>query len=208
VRKPHWVSNYDAIRSAQHKPLQLAVARRHGLKTPATLITNSPVEARQFAERQPTVYKPLASYSLEYEAAYTTVFTTLLRPNDIDQLDLVRRQVSMFQQLVVKSFEVRATVVGREVFAAKLMCSGYADIIDWRVPESNEKITYAPAELPAGLTDRVVSLVHALGLIYGAVDLAMSQTGEWYFFEVNPIGQWLWIEEQQAYPSRRQLPIY
>jgi hypothetical protein len=40
----------------------------------------------------------------------------------------------------------------------------------------------------------VHSLVAQLGLTYAAVDLRYIKAGEFVFFEINPEGQYLWIE--------------
>jgi glutathione synthase/RimK-type ligase-like ATP-grasp enzyme len=39
-----------------------------------------------------------------------------------------------------------------------------------------------------------------LGLEFGALDFIVTETGVWYFLEVNPSGQWLWIEDLTGLP--------
>ena len=39
-----------------------------------------------------------------------------------------------------------------------------------------------------------------LGLRYGAVDLRRTPDGRYVFFEVNPAGQWLFVEERTGLP--------
>jgi D-alanine-D-alanine ligase-like ATP-grasp enzyme len=43
-----------------------------------------------------------------------------------------------------------------------------------------------------------VELVRGRGLHYGAADLAVDRDGEYVFFEVNPAGEWLWLEQLLA----------
>ena len=38
--------------------------------------------------------------------------------------------------------------------------------------------------------------MQALGLTFGAVDLVETPDHDFVFLEVNPNGQWLWIEDQ------------
>jgi glutathione synthase/RimK-type ligase-like ATP-grasp enzyme len=36
--------------------------------------------------------------------------------------------------------------------------------------------------------------MESLGLTFGAIDLIQKPDGEFVFLEVNPNGQWLWLE--------------
>ncbi len=40
----------------------------------------------------------------------------------------------------------------------------------------------------------------AAGLLYGAIDFIMTPRGELVFLEVNPAGQYLWIEKLTGLP--------
>ena len=39
-----------------------------------------------------------------------------------------------------------------------------------------------------------------LNLRYGAIDFICDQQGELWFLEINPNGQWAWIENLTGYP--------
>jgi len=45
-----------------------------------------------------------------------------------------------------------------------------------------------------------VRVVEALGLCFGAIDLIVTPDDDHVFLEVNPNGQWLWIEELTGLP--------
>jgi glutathione synthase/RimK-type ligase-like ATP-grasp enzyme len=55
-------------------------------------------------------------------------------------------------------------------------------------------------ELPAEVARRCVALTRALGLAYGAIDLVLTPEGRYVFLEINPAGQYLWIEEETGLP--------
>jgi hypothetical protein len=38
------------------------------------------------------------------------------------------------------------------------------------------------------------------GLVYSASDFAITPDGEWVFLEMNPNGQWGWLEEEAGLP--------
>jgi glutathione synthase/RimK-type ligase-like ATP-grasp enzyme len=42
--------------------------------------------------------------------------------------------------------------------------------------------------------------VERLGLCYGAIDMVLTPDGRYVFLEINPNGQYLWIEEAAGLP--------
>jgi len=47
-----------------------------------------------------------------------------------------------------------------------------------------------------------VELVARLGLRFGAIDIIVTPDDRYVFLEINPNGQWLWIEEETGLPIR------
>ena len=43
-------------------------------------------------------------------------------------------------------------------------------------------------------------LVSGLGLTFGAIDLVLDEQGALQFLEINPNGEWMWIEDLVGYP--------
>lgn len=106
----------------------------------------------------------------------------------------------IFQAYVPKLFELRITVVGKQVFAAEIH-SQQANHTrhDWRRYD-NYKTPHLPHQLPCSMEQRCVHLVEQLGLSYGAIDMVVTPDGRYVFLEINPNGQYLWIEETTGLP--------
>jgi glutathione synthase/RimK-type ligase-like ATP-grasp enzyme len=92
------------------------------------------------------------------------------------------------------------TIVGRDVFAMSMdaRAGGYAD--DVRVDWEKVSPSARPAVLPQELRRKLVALLRALGLRYGAVDLRRRSDGRYAFLEVNPGGQWMHAEAATGHP--------
>jgi hypothetical protein len=54
--------------------------------------------------------------------------------------------------------------------------------------------------IPDFLSDKLIHLLRSLGLHYGCIDLRQRPDGEYVFFEVNPSGQWLFVEVDTGQP--------
>jgi glutathione synthase/RimK-type ligase-like ATP-grasp enzyme len=108
----------------------------------------------------------------------------------------------VFQENMAKRLEMRVTVVGEQVFAAEIRSpEHFRTGTDWRhYQEFGCEGFYAVHSLPADVSQRCVRLCQELGLCYGAIDLILTPTGEYVFLEVNPGGQWGWIEEFTGLP--------
>jgi hypothetical protein len=191
-----WVSKPSSINRARLKPLQVNIAKECGLNVPDTVITNSPDVARNFCDLGKTVFKPLSGYCLEYEGILATAFTTLVTDVIYENLELVKNQHVMLQRYVTKEYEIRVTCVGNMLFPVKISADGFDEIVDHRTPDNYNSMSYEPIVLPHSIAEAIRKLVTTFSLEYATVDLAVSPNGEYTFFEVNPIGQWYWIEEE------------
>ena len=55
-------------------------------------------------------------------------------------------------------------------------------------------------DLPAAIADKCLGLTKALGLRYGACDLVLTPDGRYVFLELNPAGEFHWIEQVTGLP--------
>ncbi len=101
-----------------------------------------------------------------------------------------------------KQYELRVTVIGERVFAARIDSQLDArTMIDSR--NMSAEIPYTATRLPRDVEQRCVDFVHSYGLEYGALDLIVTPEDDYVFLENNPVGQFLFIE--QLIPEFRML---
>lgn len=193
-----WLSNPVNLERARKKVLQLKIARELGFTVPHTIVTNDPEQVRKFFEScdKRIVFKAIHHEMLDYENKSFNIQTTLIDHKHLSRLDLVKKQPSLFQEFIDKEYELRVTVVGDAIFPVKIDSQEYSETaVDWRNPDFIQKLRYTPVNLPQELVDRCHSMVRALGLAFGAFDFAVDKKGACYFLEVNPNGQWYWLED-------------
>lgn len=183
----HWVNDPDRDEAASRKMWQLQVAARLGLRVPRTCMTNDPARARAFVAAEPAgvVYKSFSATPATWRE------TRPVRPADLEVIDSVRFAPVIFQELVPGA-DIRVTVVGEEVLAAEFRSAESAYPFDFRIDTAG--CPTAPHTLPDRLRERLLALMAELGLWYGAIDLRRDASGDYVFLEVNPAGQWLFVE--------------
>ncbi len=189
-----WVNDPWRDAAASHKPLQLAAAQRAGLAVPATLVTNDPARARAFLVARgaaPAVHKALHATARDWRP------TRLVGRVDRERLDAVRLAPVVLQEYV-PGVDVRVTAVGRRLFAAEIDARDTASPEDFRPVVAAARV--GRCRLPAPVARRLRALVSGLGLSFAAIDLRRRDDGEHVFLEVNPSGQWNFVEERAGLP--------
>lgn len=182
-----FVNPVQSQRSAV-KPLQLHIARQVGFRVPDTLITNDRGDVREFLNlhRGRVVHKTLS--------APRNFFPETRRWDSAAEAALLDLALAptILQEEIKGRHDVRVTAVGNELFAAKFESSASrirsADSrLDLDVPCTSEAI---PHPVASGIRE----FMTRLGLRFGTLDFRVDLNGEYVFLEVNPQGQFLYVE--------------
>jgi glutathione synthase/RimK-type ligase-like ATP-grasp enzyme len=203
-----WLCDYYAILKASNKPWQMQVASRLGFTVPDTLITSSVSAAERFIDsHEKVIVKTLAPAGPMVNGT-TLMVTTRLTSADKKDLKGLHLAPSIFQVEIDTEFEIRVTVVGEEIFAAAIKDKGIDDmefIRDWRATHLIGRARFVPYKLSSQLADKCLRLVKAMKLEFGAIDLIMDKKGVIWFLEINPNGQWAFVEEETKQPIGRAI---
>ncbi|MFJ9722063.1 ATP-grasp ribosomal peptide maturase [Streptomyces sp. NPDC101209] len=195
-----WMNHPDAARQARHKPWQLRLAQDCGLPVPATLITTFPQAAREFAERFPDlVVKPVSG--AHPQDPPRAVPTSRVAP-DTD-FSAVAFGPTLLQRRVAKRADIRLTVVGGRMLAARKETPADADpdAVDVRFAPGD--VPWRATEVPPRVADAVRSYLNRAQLAYGAFDFAEDADGTWWFLECNQSGQFGFVEVETGQPIAR-----
>lgn len=175
--------------AAALKPYQLITAARCGLQVPETLVATAPGAADMLQQRHrgQVVVKPLS------RGAGGSV-----TPDDREGWS---RPIHLTQQRIDKAFDIRLTMVDGRPFPIRID----SPHLDWRTDPDD--CHYRLVQIPPRITMKVRALARTLRLRYAAIDFAVDRTGIWWFLEVNPNGQWLWLEHATGAPISRALAL-
>ena len=191
------------IRHAENKQLQLQVARELGLDTPRTLTTNDPVAVRGFAKSCDggMVTKMLSSFAIYEEGKELVVFTNPVKPEDLEDLSGLSLCPATFQELLSKSLEIRVTVVGQHVMSAAVDSQvSERATHDWRRDGLRMIQDWRPYQLPAEVEEKLLRLMDYFSLNYGAIDIILTPDNRHVFLELNPSGEFFWLEQTPGLP--------
>lgn len=199
-----WVNPLDARARANLKLVQLAEARAAGLEIPRTLSSNDPARIRAFLDELggSGVYK--AFYPVQWEDGdrLAVLLTSELRSDSLPDDAVLRLTPGIYQPRIEKRHELRVTVIGEHLVTARLLSQSHdATRLDWRARSADLEVE--PDRLPPAVQRGVRALMRRLGLVFGCLDFIVTPDGRHVFLEVNPMGQFLWLEHK--HPELRVL---
>ncbi len=193
-----------AIQASENKILQLELARESGLEVPRTLISNDPERVRAFAAELggAMVTKMMHSFAVYDERGQeNVVFTNPVSEEDLADLDGLALCPMTFQEAIPKARELRVTVVGERVLCAGL--SAHLDgegAGDWRIVGQETERDWVEERLPRPVERALLRLMDRLELDYGAADIIVTPDGRYVFLEVNPAGEFFWLQHAPGLP--------
>jgi glutathione synthase/RimK-type ligase-like ATP-grasp enzyme len=189
-----WVNPPALDALAGHKPYQLALAQSLGLDIPPTMMTSDPQEAHEFWRscNGDVIYKQFIALPDSWSE------TRRLGEAEAKLGDAaIRVAPVIFQRHVAAVADLRVTIIGDEVFAAAVDVRDLAYDVDVRM---NVNARHVAHDLPDDVAEKLRALMQKLGLVYGAVDLRLTEDGRYVFLEINPAGQFLYVEQQTRQP--------
>lgn len=205
LRHAHWINDPFQTRIAHRKLLQLQVANRLGFKTPRTLVTNDAETALRFADEVggDLAIKSLGALNVTQDVDGQTrqfgIFTRRICRAELEEFrEKVRHLPTQFQEFVEKRYELRITCVGKRVFACRIEPRP-GQLTDEDCRFDIYSLNHVACECPE-LHEKLHAYMKAFGLNFGCFDIAITKSGEPVFFECNPNGQWLWVENLTGLP--------
>lgn len=190
-----WLNRIDNFQDYINRLIQMSEAKKVGFKIPSSIVTQSYDELKHFCSKNSNSI--ITKVTGQIPASLQRMcYTTKV---DEDFMELASRDLkncpTLFQSYVNKKYEIRSTVVGNKIFSAIIDSQSHElDLVkfDWRYANADTSIY--PIELPDIVNTRIINFMKAMKLDFGAIDLILTDDNEYYFLEVNPEGQWGWIE--------------
>jgi hypothetical protein len=200
-------ANRHILRVAHAKIPQLSLAVKTGFTIPTTLITNDPKEFLEFYHQNDgrVITKPASVIAEPFVRGCTSGYAKLTRPRDLAHFRDIKLCPFIAQAYVEKSLEVRVTVVGSDVFAVEIHSqTTNRTKIDWRRYDECHT-PYFSHSLPVSIAEKCLRLTQSMSLVYSAIDLILTPEGQYVFLELNPSGQYQWVEQFTGLPISERL---
>lgn len=189
-KKAIWINNPVDVYRAENKMYQLCMAQECGFKIPQTIVSNTnnfPID-----EDENYIVKSLDTAIFYDHQNNRELFTysNVVNGKELKEYDLKQAPVFV-QEFLQPKIDCRITFIKGEIFSVKILKDNEGLYGDWRF--CKEHLDYVPFELPEHVKTSICKLMKNLNLNFGGIDLALIND-EYYFIEVNPTGEWGWLE--------------
>ncbi len=189
-----WMNPYWSDRHADNPLVQLSEAANCGLSIPHTIITQSKDKAKAFWElkKGQVITKSISNQALS--SFNIDGFLPTVSVEDLECISKVKESPTLLQEKVKKKTELRVVVVGTKIFAAAIDPTFVKSLpVDVREKDMTS-YPYTNYALPSYLEKSILKFTSKLGLSYCSMDIIKSIENEYFFIDLNPGGQWAWIE--------------
>ncbi len=191
-----FINSRVARDQADHKLLQLQVARSIGFNIPNTLSSNDAKEVKKFYELNDG--KVVAKYNFPFKwrsgSKGFPLYTTAVSESDLEDVNSIEFSPTIFQEDLDIVREIRCTCFGRTAFSGfyerKIAAQSLKDKRDVRL--EGQKCKFWPT--PEWLQQLLYKYMEHFDLRFAAFDIAETSGGNFYFLEANESGQFLFME--------------
>lgn len=186
-----WVNSRNSIAAARSKIAQLQCARSIEFRIPDTIITNDVAVLREFADSHGgnIVAKPIRAQVIGNDGDALVVGTRQL-PQEYYESATAYAPCYAQERLKIKS-EIRIVAFGSRFYSFRLTVNKEADDIKQLGLDNIQHESY---DLDLVVAQKVSALMSYYKLEFAAIDFAVVDEGEPVFLELNPNGQWLWLQ--------------
>lgn len=186
-----------SLRRAENKVCQLLYASEHSFLIPDSCIGNDMSYVAQIDGEK--IIKPIAVGKVVHEKNIEIYPTMFFRPIN----ESVAQTPIYIQKYICKKYEARLTFINGKMFAVRIDSE---DKVDWRRNYAGNK--YCEIEVPQNIIRNCINMMSDFDIIFGAFDFIINNRDEWIFLEVNPNGQWLWLECALEIPISNEIISY
>jgi len=195
--KVNWINHRrDVHRLDNSKFYQQVLAARAGLQVPATLISNQAQAFSDFfGEQERCLVKSMGlSQIVADKPKY--IYSNVVAVNEIASASSSLQHCPVFsQEYIEKRYEYRVVMANPVCISCRIDSqASEKSKVDWRRYDF-DNVEHVEAAIPDNLINKLWDFMNLANLKFGMIDLIETSKGDFVFLEVNPSGQWGWLQQ-------------
>jgi glutathione synthase/RimK-type ligase-like ATP-grasp enzyme len=206
IPEKKWLNHPRNLWRAVNKVDQLLAALDLDLDIPTTLITSKKDSVASFIQDADghIVAKAIKHGFLLRNDELWVATTQRLPSNYMAEFESFAQVPMTYQHEIRKICDLRVVIVRDAVFATAIYSQESEEtVVDWRVGDLKQlQLRHEKVYLSKSLENKCKDLLRFFSLQYSSMDFALGEDGIYYFLELNPNGQWAWIEQLVGHPIR------
>lgn len=197
VLKCTWINCPQKTFEAENRLYQLIMAHELGFNIPESCITNLSESAESFLRNHPdeTIVKVLHHHEITFKQLSHRFLTNTLNSKMIPQFNQLKYAPVILQEKITNQEELRVTIIGNKIFPVSLSTTkdkmDYSDL--HKIQEKD--LRFQHLDIDKKMRKMCMKMNHVMGLMVSSLDFIVDTEGAIYFLEINPIGDWNWLEK-------------
>lgn len=200
---PHicWFDNYKDILSIDKIDV-LKKAKKVGLLIPETVITN---DYKSIDSKQRIITKPLGeATSFKEDEKFLGLYVT--HTQEVNKIFMKNFIPSLFQKQIDKKLEIRVFYLDEKFYSMAIVSNNNSKTkIDFRKYDYVLPNRFLPFSLPMEIKTKISRLMKELNLTNGSIDFILDLRDNYYFLEVNPVGQFSMVSKPCNYNIEKDI---
>lgn len=206
-----WINHPLINASASSKIEQISRAKKYGFLIPSTVVTQSSSVALEFFNecKSQVIVKPISHGYIQRDHSMNdgVIYTNLVDINNIIlNSDVLKNCPTLFQEKINKICDVRINYIDQSIVAVSIKADENNALQNIDIRRDNMKnVSYTLIDLPLDIKHRIIEICKSYQLRFAAIDMIVDKKKKWYFLEINPNGQWAWLDLENVTDIRRIL---
>lgn len=170
----------------------LHIASLCGLKIPKTIVANNRDDIANFIKHNPrSIIKPIrfSGYYVDGDITYN-VYTNSISLDNIETWDCHQFFPTLIQEKIDKTFEIRLFYLDGLIYASAIFVDDNKHD-DIKRNFNSKTIKWLPYKFPNEIEEKIRNFMNKISLNTGSIDMMKNSNGEYFFIEVNPVGQFI-----------------
>lgn len=196
LNQAKWINPMFSTQIAERKIFQLRLAKQFGLIIPKTIITNNSKKADEFLKsNKSSIIKPVSNGLQVLKDKTYSIYTSVIESTFFEnyEREIIFETPVLLQEKIQNKYDIRVTIIGDNIFSVAINKLNKNEV-DWRKPEVEKK--YSLIQLPKNIEKKLFQYHKHLNLVYSAIDLIQTEDNQFIFLEINPVGEWVWLENE------------
>lgn len=212
LKEKTWVPGH--LPSIQPNKLEVLLkAEIAGLKIPQTTITSSREEAIAFCQKSQyatITTKQISDEGRNYYQAGDYAYYTLTKKLSKEELTALESSFfpSLLQEYIYPDYEIRTFYLDGKTYSTAIVNNKKGAYADRKLINEEQTTHFLPYQLPESIIAKTRRLMDEMEMTAGGIDFIRDQKGEYYFLEVNPIGQYLLESRHCNYYLEKEIATY
>jgi len=189
----------------------LLEAKKLNINIPEFILTTRKTHLKEFfkLKKERVIIKDLdATFYFKHDNVSLMSYTELITPEKLETLP-DEFHITFFQEYIEKEYEIRTFVLGEKLYSMAIFSQADKETeIDFRRYNNANPNRTVPCKLPKEIEEKLTKLMRKLKLETGSIDIIKNRRGEYFFLEINPIGQYGMVSEPCNYNLDYEIANY